>query len=569
MQSQDIENNAQAIVDASDLVSLIEEFGVSLKRQGRERVGLCPFHEEKTPSFSVNPAKQVYLCRGCGATGNVVTFAAGIRGTENDIAMEWLAERAGIEYIRGSRGNHNRKQAKEKPIYEVLQAVASAFQNFLTEDPSARDYLSDRGITDQQTTDYLLGYAPMTYDLVPFVVSASGLKESEITDVLHECGLLKSSGRMAFIDRLIFPITNHKGQICGFAGRALSEASGPGKYINSPESTVFHKRDTLYGLTPPANISLESRKRWHAIQQEPIIYVVEGYTDVLALNRHGIQATAAMGTAFTDAHFRSLTRRGHKHIRLCFDGDRAGQSAASKTTDELISLIQDDHLISFVQLSKNEDPDTMITQQGRDAFMAASSISLGENWLQRHALGVTPDVSPESTVRAHSALDILAPTMASRLLASELRHFVSRHVGPHPLEHRTYPAPDANSIHPLILRILFHILEDPMLMYQFELPDACWVVERLSGQERSLTGLNLILKARTLAEPETLSDRWALADHLLSNGYPASWLRAILDAGKKKAPSFERSDDAKASWKICLRFAEIHQTVGVLWPLSK
>jgi DNA primase catalytic core len=565
VQSQNTDFNSDAIVEASDLLTVIEEFGVSLKRQGRERVGLCPFHAEKTPSFSVNPDKQVYLCRGCGAKGNVVTFVADMRGTENDIAMEWLAERAGLPFVRGQGERKKKRQAPAQPVFEVLSATANVFQAFLRECATTQQYLQSRKITGEQAVDFKLGFAPADYDLMAAVVSASGLPESSVRAVLRDTGLLRSGGNPFFVDRLIFPITNEKGQICAFAGRALSERSGPGKYLNSIENDHFHKRETLYGLTPPAELPLESRKRWHAINQSEIVYVVEGYTDVLALQRHGVLAVAAMGTAFTEGHFRRLLRRGIKHLRFCFDGDNAGREAAKRATDALITLVQDDQWVEFVQLPHQEDPDSFVESAGRCGLEDCETRSLATQWLGTYALpNQNRADTPEGNVWAHSALDRVAGEMKARMLVLNMRHAINQCVGPHPLEQGPR-APDPDKVHPAIAALLAEIFQRPDLLWELDDPsDPC----DDALPERGLVGMKLIRQAATLDRRAGLSGKWELATYLAHNGYPSAWLRSALIASEKKAPSM-KTDDAKALWRSCLRFAAIQARVGLIWPLSK
>jgi DNA primase len=571
VQSKNSFHSTEDIIAANDLAALIEEFGIALKRQGRELVGLCPFHDEKTPSFYVNPSKQVYLCRGCGAKGNAVTFAANIRGTENDAATEWLAERAGIDFQKSAKPSFKKKRQLDKPYYEVLATVSKIFHDLLLSSGRLTEYLQERHINENLVADFMLGYAPESYNLTDDVVSASKFATGDVKAVLHDTGLIKSDGRMTFIDRLMFPIINEKGQVCAFAGRALSDKSGPGKYVNTSESPVFQKRDVLYGLTPPDQISLDSKKRWYALQQTDTLYVVEGYTDVLALARHGLTAVAAMGTSFTESHYRTIQRRDIADLQFCFDGDAAGRKATTRTVDQLILLVRDQQTVSFLKLPQGQDPDTFIEEVGIEGFLECQAATLGDSWLDQNALTMRHGLSasPEATVQAHAAIDLIAPDMAAPLLAEELRHRIGYAVGPHPLRSHTHAAPGIESIHPIVALIVRAVLENPSILMNLDEPQGVWAAQRLSLPERSLKGLNLLIRARQLVPFSQFADRWELIDHLRQSGYPDDWVRGLLlitDA--KKTPSVT-TDDARAYWRTLMQFAEIQQTVGIIWPLTK
>lgn len=562
--------NSQDIVSTTDLVALIEEFGIPLKRQGREHVGLCPFHDEKTPSFFVNPQKQVYLCRGCGAKGNVVTFAADFRGTTNDAALSWLADRAGITLPQNSEGERIVRKVSYKPFFDVLQSAATVFNGFLSQTNQLDQYLISRGITDELIADFTLGYAPPSYDIIESVVSASGYTIDSVKAILKDCGLIKANDRPAFVDRLMFPISNEKGQICAFAGRALSEQSGPGKYINSIESPIFRKRDTLYGLAPAGELTLTSRKRWNHIQAQQTVYVVEGYTDVLTLYRHGIRSVAQMGTAFTIGHFHTLRNKHISELTFCFDGDDAGRNAATKLIDPLILLAKNEQIISFVQLPEGQDPDTFVSAEGLKGIQSQPTKTLSQAWVDLNVLQACGSAlkSPEATVLAHSALDKIAGEMTSRMLSIELRARIEALVGPHPFGEFVLDAPRNEQIHPAISRLISAVLSNPDLMSEFTLPKSKWAEQRISRPETVLVGLNLLLKAQQLTYKSARSDKWDFIIQLTDGGYPSSWANVLLVIATKKASPITQ-DDAKALWKSCLTFAEIQSSIGIIWPLSK
>jgi DNA primase len=338
---------------------IVEVIGarVPLKRQGREFSARCPFHDERSPSFTVSPTKQFYHCFGCGAHGTAISFLMNYDRLEFLDAVEELARRAGVEVPRDTR-QHN-EDSETRDVYAAMDATAKFFQRQLAGSEKARAYVARRGIDDQIVARYGIGYAPDGY---------SGLKDALGTDprrmqLLDRGGLLSKSDKGhvydKFRDRLMFPIHDRRGRVIAFGGRVLDPEDSP-KYLNSPETVLFHKGRELYGL-------------WQARQAHTKLerlVVVEGYMDVVALAQYGIsEAVATLGTATTPDHAELLFRNA-PDVYFCFDGDRAGRSAAWKALESVLPRMKDGRQALFLFLPEGEDPDTIVRKDGADGFNA-------------------------------------------------------------------------------------------------------------------------------------------------------------------------------------------------------
>ena len=324
-----------------DVVNLIDS-RVPLKKKGREYTACCPFHSEKTPSFTVSMSKQFYHCFGCGVNGNAISFLMEYDHMDYIEAIESLASEIGLDVPR--EGNYSSpKKRISKDLYDLMQEATHFFQAQLKAAKSACFYLENRGLSDEITTRFSLGYAPATWDSV-----LKHLSKTYTPEQIVETGLVieKENGRRydRYRDRITFPIRNRKGQVIGFGGRVMGDEKP--KYINSPETDLFHKGSELYGF-------YEAREATRKLER---IIVVEGYMDVIALAQYGISyAVATLGTATTAHHIQQLFRTVPEVI-FCFDGDRAGKEAAWRALENALSILSDGKEIRFLFLPEGEDP---------------------------------------------------------------------------------------------------------------------------------------------------------------------------------------------------------------------
>jgi DNA primase len=354
----------QAFIDElltrTDIVDVIES-RVPLKKAGREYKACCPFHNEKTPSFTVSQVKQFYHCFGCGEHGTAISFLMNYEHMEFVEAVEELAHRAGLEVPRES-GGEARSGPSTQPHYALLEKVSAWYREQLRSHPQANravEYLKQRGLTGEIAARFDIGYAPPGWENL-----ASALGGNDSTrKLLLELGLtVQREGNEGaydrFRDRVMFPIHDRRGRTIGFGGRVLDDATP--KYMNSPESPVFHKGQELYGLH-------EARK---AVRQLDRILVVEGYMDVVALAQFGIgYAVATLGTATTREHLERLYRTVPEVV-FCFDGDRAGRDAAWRALENVLPVLRDGREARFQFLPEGEDPDSLIRKIGREGFEA-------------------------------------------------------------------------------------------------------------------------------------------------------------------------------------------------------
>lgn len=346
------------LLTRTDIVDVIDA-RVPLKKAGREYKACCPFHNEKTPSFTVSQIKQFYHCFGCGAHGSAISFLMEFEHMEFVEAVEDLAGMAGLEVPREA-GIDSAPQASTRPSYELLQAAARFYQQQLRSHPQANravDYLKHRGLTGEVAARFEIGFAPPGWDNL---TTALGTDKNS-REILIQTGLViqRNDGSGIydrFRDRILFPIHDRRGRTVGFGGRVLGDDTP--KYLNSPESPVFHKGQELYGL-------FEARK---AVRKLERILVVEGYMDVVALAQFDINyAVATLGTATTHEYLERLFRTVPEVV-FCFDGDRAGRAAAWRALENTLPVLRDGREARFLFLPEGEDPDTLVRQIGKDAF---------------------------------------------------------------------------------------------------------------------------------------------------------------------------------------------------------
>ncbi len=342
------------LLSRTDIVDVVG-LRVKLKRSGSNLSACCPFHSEKTPSFTVSQTKQFYHCFGCGAHGTAIGFLMEFDGMHFVDAIETLAEGLGLEVPREGGASKGPPQADNKPLFSLLQRVASHYDAELRNSPSTICYLKNRGITGETAKRFKLGYAPDGYDslLNQFPADKKGLIS---TGMVAENDRGGSYAR--FRDRLMFPIRDRRGRIIGFGGRVMGDKEP--KYLNSPETVLFHKGSELYGL-------FEARK---AAMDADSVLVVEGYMDVVALAEHGVEnAVATLGTACNQQHCEILFRVV-PGIVFCFDGDRAGRDAAWRAVQACLPCLKDGRDAHFLFLPDGEDPDSLVSEQGAEALSA-------------------------------------------------------------------------------------------------------------------------------------------------------------------------------------------------------
>jgi DNA primase len=342
----------EELLARTDIVEVIER-RVPLKRAGREFQACCPFHDEKTPSFTVSPQKQFYHCFGCGEHGSAIGFLMNFEGLEFVDAVEDLARQAGLEVPREAA----RAARPASGLYDLMQAAATWYQQELKNNPAAIDYLKKRGLSGEIAQYFGIGYAPSGWENLKKRLGSDAKKLQD----LKRAGMLsegKSGEYDKFRHRIMFPIHDRRGRVIGFGGRAL-EDDGP-KYLNSPETELFHKGRELYGLY----LARKSQARLDRV------LVVEGYMDVVALAQYGFKnCVATLGTATTSDQAELLFRAAEEVI-FCFDGDRAGRKAAWRALEATLPKLREGRHARFLFLPEGEDPDSLVRKLGQEAFSA-------------------------------------------------------------------------------------------------------------------------------------------------------------------------------------------------------
>jgi DNA primase len=348
----------QDLLNRVDIVDVVGKY-VQLKKSGANYSGLCPFHDEKTPSFTVSPAKQFYHCFGCQKHGNAIGFLMDYGGMGYVDAVKELAATVGMQVPawQPRTPEEAKRQERETDLAALMQRAMEFYRAQLKHAPRAIEYLKRRGLSGETAARFGVGYAPDDWQ---------GLKAAFAdydNAALVECGLvIEGEGRRydRFRDRVMFPIFNRRDAVVGFGGRVLGE--GEPKYLNSPETPLFQKGQEIYGLGHARDAIREARRA----------LVVEGYMDVLALAQHGLRyAVATLGTATTPVHVTRLLRELREpgaELVFCFDGDAAGRKAAWRALEVAIPLAPDHKAVRFLFLPEGEDPDSFVRAQGRAAF---------------------------------------------------------------------------------------------------------------------------------------------------------------------------------------------------------
>lgn len=348
------------LLNRIDIVDLIDGY-LPLKRAGANYKANCPFHGEKTPSFTVSPSKQFYHCFGCGAHGSAISFLMEYDHMEFREAIEKLASGASLEIPTEAQSFKNKLSLSQGiDLYKLMHQISDYYQAQLrqhSDRQQAVDYLQKRGLSGEVAKRFGLGFAPDGWDKLMSELGATAQAKKALLDT----GMLTQNDNQRIYDRfrhrIMFPIADHRGRIVGFGGRVLG--SGEPKYLNSPETPIFHKGSELYGL-------FAARA---GIKEVDGVLVVEGYMDVVALAQAGINnAVATLGTATTPTHLQRLIRHT-KNITFSFDGDRAGKTAAWKALETCLPMLQDGYQVSFLFLPDGEDPDTMVKKIGKEKFL--------------------------------------------------------------------------------------------------------------------------------------------------------------------------------------------------------
>lgn len=404
--------------------SLSEVVGrrVQLRKKGREWEGLCPFHKEKTPSFTVNEEKGFYHCFGCGEHGSVFDFVMKTDGLSFPETVERLATDAGMQVPQDTPEERQRTE-RRKGLEDATEAACTWFERslYMPEGKAALDYLRGRGLDDDTIKTFRVGFAPNSRNALKGALLRDGIPEN----LLVEAGMLirppddrpaddrrDNSPYDRFRGRVMFPIMNRQGRVIAFGGRILGD--GEPKYLNSPETPIFHKGQVLYGLN---HALAAARTSGHII-------VTEGYMDVIALHMAGFhEAVAPLGTALTEDHLRAMWKVVREPV-LCFDGDNAGRRAAARAAERSLPLLKSGYGLRFAELPMGEDPDTLVRGKGRDAMQGIidSALPLSEVLWRMETGGRVPG-TPEARATLQSKLGEYArriedPTVRTHFAAS-------------------------------------------------------------------------------------------------------------------------------------------------------
>lgn len=380
------ESFIQELLNRVDVVDVVDK-SVPLKKAGANYSACCPFHNEKSPSFTVSPAKQFYHCFGCGAHGTAIGFLMEYQGLSFVEAIHELAKMVGMIVPQETREENRPPQKEVIGLQESLQQAALYYKSELKKSQRAIDYLKARGLSGQVAAKFQIGYAPPGWQNLQSVFPKY---ESE---ALTTAGLVvqNEQGRRydRFRDRIMFPIHDQKGQVIGFGGRVINPEDTP-KYYNSPETPLFQKGHELYGL-------FLARR---AIRDAGRALVVEGYMDVVALAQYGIEyAVAALGTATTPFHITKLMRQADE-IVFCFDGDNAGRTAAWRAAMNALPALTDGLKLSFLFLPKEHDPDSYVREFGKEKFEAEMKQAMPlSQFILKHLSEDNPLQSQEDRVR--------------------------------------------------------------------------------------------------------------------------------------------------------------------------
>jgi DNA primase len=451
-----------------DIVEVIDRY-VPLKKAGANYVACCPFHSEKTPSFSVSPSKQFYHCFGCGAHGTAIGFLIEYGGKSFPDAVEELARDAGLEVPRTAAAADDARRGQAQDLAGVLLQAAKFYRAALKDAPRAIDYLKERGLTGPIAARFGIGYAPDSWQPLERAFPDYGDKALETAGLV----IVGDGGKRydRFRDRIMFPIHDAGGHVVGFGGRVLGQ--GEPKYLNSPETPLFAKGRELYGL-------FQARP---AIRTAGKVVVVEGYMDVVALAQHGVEyAVATLGTSTTPVHAQKLFRIADTVV-FCFDGDEAGRRAAWRALENTLPVLADGKQARFLFLPDGEDPDDAVRRRGKAAFeaMVESAVPLSD-FLLAELSRRSPPGSAEGRAGLVAAAKPLLAALSAPVLAALLRRRLAEVAGLPEAELGTFlpfaPAapsrprtPTPTRTTPSLLRDLIKCaLAEPELLRKIDIP---------------------------------------------------------------------------------------------------
>ena len=507
---------------------------VPLKRQGKEYSACCPFHDERSPSFTVSPTKQFYHCFGCGAHGTALSFLMNYDRLEFLDAVEELARRNGMEVPRETQQRNENNDTRD--LFNALEAAARFFQRNLEGSEKAKAYLDGRGVDAAIRMQFMIGYAPDGY---------SALKDALGTDerrmkLLDRAGLFSKNDRGhvydKFRDRVMFPIHDRRGRVIAFGGRVLQKDDGP-KYLNSPETALFHKGRELYGLWQVKQ----------ANQKIARLVVVEGYMDVVSLFQFGVkEAVATLGTATTPEHAELLFRNA-PDVYFCFDGDAAGQRAAWRALESVLPRMKDGRQAFFLFLPDGEDPDTIVRQEGAAGFDARlqQAMPLSEFFFQELGKDIklsTLDGKARLAERARPLLAQIPDGAFGDLMRQQLTVVTGVGAGTATPSPAPAPARRASAAKPgqkpsLVRHIIVRLLHKPALALAIESTHGFSAL-RLPGMELLLELLALVharpdITTGALLEHFAERDEAAALQKLAMQELPGDedgWRQEVLDA---------------------------------------
>jgi len=544
----------QDLLARVDIVDVVGRY-VELKKGGQNFAGLCPFHSEKSPSFTVSPSKQFFHCFGCGAHGSAVGFLMEHRGLDYVDAIRDLAQFAGMQVPENERATQ--AHTKTRALTEVLTQAAEFYRAQLKQSASAIEYLKARGISGQSAARFGLGFAPDNWQ--PLRAAFDQYEDPRLV----EAGLvIADEGKRydRFRGRVIYPIRSPRGQVIGFGARVIDDTEP--KYLNSPETPVFRKGHELYGLH-------EARD---AIRRSGRAIVAEGYMDVIWLAQAGFEeSVAALGTAVSSAHVSALFKAAD-HVVFAFDGDAAGRKAARRALEAALPVIADTKRASFVLLGEGEDPDSLISTHGASAFEAALAGALPLSKFFIRSLSSSPDGDLPSSAEDRAALLGAAKPLLISMAPGAMRLQLLRELAdatrtpldsvealyglrkaparrPASLERRT-PRMDVGD---LKLSILQQLLAHPSLAREF---NQSIIEEHLQGEDRRDHEITEVWRASTAATASEASvlSHGALLE-LLTDSEHAGEYRSLAAQEMEidTSPDVARQVVAEAFTKLKLR----------------
>ena len=551
------------IIARTDIVELVDS-RVRLKKAGRNHQACCPFHDEKSPSFTVSQDKQFYHCFGCGAHGNVISFLMEFDRLEFPEAIEELAQYHSIEVPREKGGapppSAEQKQQKESD-YELMEKVAKFFAQQLrihSDKAKAVNYLKNRGLSGEIVKAFDMGYAPPEWDSILKNFGVSPEYQRQLLDLKL---ITENDNRRRFDffrDRIMFPIRDKRGRVIGFGGRVLDDG-GP-KYLNSPETRIFHKGHELYGF-------YQAKQAHRNLTR---VMIVEGYMDVVALGQFGIDyAVASLGTATTAEHIQMLFR-ATSEVVCCYDGDRAGREAAWRALENSLPYLKDGVEMKFLFLPDGEDPDTLVRKIGKDIFeesLKNDAVPLSkfffDNLLQRHHV---------SSNEGKAALKAEAIPLIQKIVGDNIREILltdlSNHMGdqnkhkyerdvaqanlrktPKKLDFNT---PNKSTISPIRMMIRL-LLDDPSLAIKCQAADPTQLVSV------DIPGISMLITLYQFCLSKPLANTAQVLEHFRHHPQSAQLAKLMMweYAEQNQAAVFEDSFAKLLDWHLNSRMDEL------------